>query len=59
MIDAILAFSIRQRWLVILAVIGMAAFGSWNFTRLPIDEFSDITNVQLQINATAPGYYPL
>jgi cobalt-zinc-cadmium resistance protein CzcA len=29
-----------------LAVIGMAAFGAWNFTRLPIDAIPDITNVQ-------------
>lgn len=59
MIDGILAFSIRQRWLVILAAVGMAAFGAWNFTRLPIDAVPDITNVQVQINATAPGYSPL
>jgi cobalt-zinc-cadmium resistance protein CzcA len=59
MIDAILAFSIRQRWLVVLAVLGMAAFGAWNFTRLPIDAVPDITNVQVQINSTAAGYSPL
>ncbi len=59
MIDAILAFSIRQRWLVMVAVLGMAAFGAWNFTRLPIDAVPDITNVQVQINTIAPGYSPL
>jgi len=59
MIDAILAFSIRQRWLVMLAVLGVAAFGAWNFVRLPIDAIPDITNVQVQINTTAPGYSPL
>ncbi|MFN4262003.1 MAG: efflux RND transporter permease subunit, partial [Gemmataceae bacterium] len=59
MINAILDFSIRQRWLVMIAVIGMAAFGAWNFTRLPIDAVPDITNVQVQINANAPGYSPL
>jgi len=59
MINAILDFSIRQRWLVMMAVLGMAAFGVWNFTRLPIDAVPDITNVQVQINATAPGYSPL
>ena len=53
------AFSIRQRWLVMVAVAGMAAFGAWNFTRLPIDAVPDITNVQVQINATAAGYSPL
>ncbi|MFG1465887.1 CusA/CzcA family heavy metal efflux RND transporter [Xanthobacter sp. DSM 24535] len=59
MIDAILAFSIRQRWLVVLACLGIAAFGAWNFTRLPIDAVPDITNVQVQINTSAPGFSPL
>src|SRR5262245_49345361 len=59
MIDAILAFSIRQRWLVMIVVLALAAFGAWNFTRLPIDAVPDITNVQVQINTSAPGYSPL
>ncbi|HEY1154474.1 MAG TPA: efflux RND transporter permease subunit, partial [Pseudolabrys sp.] len=59
MIDAILTFSLRQRWLVLLAVLGVAALGAWNFTRLPIDAVPDITNVQVQINTRAPGYSPL
>ena len=58
-IKAILAFSIRQRWFVLLVVLGVAAFGAWNFTRLPIDAVPDITNVQVQINVVAPGYSPL
>lgn len=59
MIDAVLSFSIRQRWLVILFVLCVGAFGAWNFTRLPIDAVPDITNVQVQINTNAPGYSPL
>ncbi len=59
MIDAILAFAIRQRWLVLIACLGFAAFGAWNFTRLPIDAVPDITNVQVQINTSAPGFSPL
>lgn len=58
-IDAVLAFSIRQRWLVMLFVLGVGVFGAWNFTRLPIDAVPDITNVQVQINTRAPGYSPL
>jgi cobalt-zinc-cadmium resistance protein CzcA len=58
-IKAILAVSIRQRWFVLLVVLGVAAFGAWNFTRLPIDAVPDITNVQVQINVAAPGYSPL
>jgi cobalt-zinc-cadmium resistance protein CzcA len=59
MIDAILGFSIRQRWLVIGAAIALAVLGAWNFTRLPIDAVPDITNVQVQINTKAVGYSPL
>ncbi|MCG6206971.1 CusA/CzcA family heavy metal efflux RND transporter [Rhodopseudomonas sp. HC1] len=58
-IERLLAFSIRQRWLVLIAALGLMAFGAWNFTRLPIDAVPDITNVQVQINAQAPGYSPL
>src|SRR5689334_2647337 len=59
MIERLIAFSIRQRWLVMLFVLGLAALGGWNFTRLPIDAVPDITNVQVQINTSAPGYSPL
>ncbi|RXH38739.1 cation transporter [Bradyrhizobium nanningense] len=59
MIERLIEFSIRQRWLVILFVLGLLAFGGWNFTRLPIDAVPDITNVQVQINTRAPGYSPL
>jgi cobalt-zinc-cadmium resistance protein CzcA len=59
MINAILAFSVHHRWLVMMASLGVAALGAWNFTRLPIDAVPDITNVQVQINTTATGYSPL
>jgi cobalt-zinc-cadmium resistance protein CzcA len=59
MIDRVLAFSITNRWLVIILALGLGAFGAWNFTRLPIDAVPDITNVQVQINSVAPGYSPL
>ena len=59
MIDRILSFSIANRWLVVVLTLGIAAFGAWNFTRLPIDAVPDITNVQVQINTEASGYSPL
>lgn len=59
MLDRILRFAIHQRWLVLLAVLGMAALGVYNYQRLPIDAVPDITNVQVQINTEAPGYSPL
>lgn len=59
MFERIIRFSIEQRWLIILAVLGMAALGIYNYQRLPIDAVPDITNVQVQINTAASGYSPL
>ena len=59
MFERIIRFAIEQRWLVILAVLGMAALGLLSYQRLPIDAVPDITNVQVQINTQAPGYSPL
>jgi cobalt-zinc-cadmium resistance protein CzcA len=55
----ILHFAIRQRFLVILLTIGIAALGIWNFLRLPIDAVPDITNVQVQVNTSVTGLSPL
>lgn len=59
MLERIIEFSIRQRWLVMAIVLGLAGFGIWNLNRLPIDAVPDITNVQVQINTEAPGFSPL
>lgn len=59
MLDYILTLSLRRRNLVIILVLAVAALGVWNFTRLPIDAVPDITNIQVQINTSAPGYTPL
>ena len=59
MIDRIVNFAIRNRWLVMAAVFGFAVFGYAQYQRLPIDAVPDITNVQVQINTQAPGYSPL
>lgn len=59
MIDALLRFSIARRWLVLFLVFAVAGIGIWNYQRLPIDAVPDITNVQVQINTSAPGYSPL
>ncbi|MGE3773645.1 MAG: CusA/CzcA family heavy metal efflux RND transporter, partial [Gammaproteobacteria bacterium] len=59
MFEKIIRFAIEQRWLVLLAVLGMAALGGYSYRQLPIDAVPDITNVQVQINTAAPGYSPL
>lgn len=59
MFERIIRLAIEQRWLIMMAVIGMAAAGLYNYRILPIDAVPDITNVQVQINTSAPGYSPL
>jgi cobalt-zinc-cadmium resistance protein CzcA len=57
-IERILSFSIQQRFLVVLAVAAIAAFGMKSLTQLPIDAVPDITNNQVQINTEANGLSP-
>ncbi|NUU01504.1 CusA/CzcA family heavy metal efflux RND transporter [Herbaspirillum robiniae] len=59
MFERIIRFAIEHRWLVLLAVLGMGAYGVYSYQKLPIDAVPDITNVQVQINTSAPGYSPL
>src|SRR5688500_10797614 len=59
MLDYLVSRSVRHRWLVLLAVAALAAFGAYSYRNLTIDAVPDITNVQVQINTEAPGYSPL
>jgi len=55
MMQRIITFSVHQRWLVVLLVALVGAFGVVALARLPIDAVPDITNNQVQINARAPA----
>ena len=58
MIERIVDFSVRRRWLVLLVTLVAAASGFWSLTKLPIDAVPDVTNVQVQVNGTAPALTP-
>ena len=59
MIESFIRYAIRHRWLVLILVLALGAWGAFNLLRLPIDAVPDITNVQVQVNTEAPGYSPL
>lgn len=54
----VLRFSIRQRWLVVIATAALAAIGAWDLRRVPIDAVPDITNVQVQVNTVVEALSP-
>lgn len=55
MLDRIIAFSIQQKLVVGLLVLGLIAFGAYEVTRLPIDAVPDITNNQVQVITVSPA----
>lgn len=59
MLETLIAFSIRHRWMMLVLTLALIALGGWSFTRLSIDATPDITNVQVQVNTETPGYSPL
>lgn len=59
MLEKLLAFSIKQRWFVVLITAVFSVYGFYNYLKLPIDAVPDITNVQVQVNTAAPGFSPL
>ncbi|PBP68697.1 CusA/CzcA family heavy metal efflux RND transporter [Pseudomonas syringae] len=59
MFERLIQFAIEQRIVVMLAVLMMAGLGIASYQKLPIDAVPDITNVQVQINTSAPGFSPL
>src|SRR3989338_8921317 len=59
MLDKLIAFSLRQRLLIIIAVVMLIGLGFYSFKKLPIDAFPDVTNIQVQVIAEAPGRSPI
>lgn len=59
MLERVLQFSVRHRFLVILLTIAVAAFGAISLLRLPIDAVPDITNNQVQINTLFEALSPV
>jgi len=55
MIERIIHFSIKNKFIVGLFVVVLIGWGTYSLTKLPIDAIPDITNNQVQIIALAPS----
>jgi cobalt-zinc-cadmium resistance protein CzcA len=58
MLNALINWSLHNRFLVLAGTVLFAAFGVWSLQALPIDAFPDTTPAQVQINTQAPGLAP-
>lgn len=55
MLNSIIQFSLRNKLIVSLLILGLTAWGSYSLTQLPIDAVPDITNNQVQVITIAPS----
>jgi cobalt-zinc-cadmium resistance protein CzcA len=55
MINRIISFSVRNKFIVGLFILGLIGWGTYSLTRLPIDAIPDITNNQVQIICLSPS----
>ena len=55
MIERIIYFSIKNKFIVGLFIVALIGWGTYSLTRLPIDAIPDITNNQVQVISIAPS----
>src|SRR5512133_524764 len=55
MINRIITFSIKNKFIIILFVLALTGWGTYSLTKLPIDAIPDITNNQVQVISLAPS----
>ncbi|MFE3871648.1 CusA/CzcA family heavy metal efflux RND transporter [Flavobacterium sp. ZS1P70] len=55
MLNKIIEFSIKNKLIVGLFIVALIVYGSFQFTKLPIDAVPDITNNQVQVITSAPS----
>ncbi len=58
MLNAILKWSIVQRWLVVIGAVLITFLGLYNLTQMPLDVFPDFAPPQVEIQTEAPGLAP-
>lgn len=56
MLTKIIEFSVKNKLIIALLVLGLIGIGSYQVTRLPIDAVPDITNNQVQVITVAPSF---
>ncbi len=58
MIEKVIHFSVKNKLIIGLLVLGLIATGIYSMQKLPIDAVPDITNNQVQVVTTSPSLAP-
>jgi cobalt-zinc-cadmium resistance protein CzcA len=55
MLEKIIAYTLKQKGMVIFLALLIVVFGFYSYIRLPIDAFPDVTNIQVEVVSHADG----
>ena len=55
MLEKLIAYTLRQKGMIILLVLLIIISGIYSYARLPIDAFPDVTNIQVEVISHADG----
>lgn len=56
MLNSIIKFSVKNKLIIGLFIIGLIGYGAYQTTKLPIDAVPDITDNQVQVITVAPSF---
>lgn len=55
MLEKLIAYTLRQKGMVIFLALLIIAIGLYSYAKLPIDAFPDVTNIQVEVVSHADG----
>jgi len=55
MLEKLIAYTLKQKGMVIFLLLLIVTFGLYSYLKLPIDAFPDVTNIQVEVVSHADG----